>query len=680
MSLFPNRKLPLGILFLILLQFSLLAQEAVQVQRSTNKVILEGTVYYIHTVKPGETLYAISRAYNISQKAIAVENPGVISGIQIGQALKIPVDGGPQEEVDTSEFAGGDGSGRMHTVKPGETFYGIARNYGLREEDLRQANPGVSAEILSPGQRLRIPAEMAGEEDHPFNEEGLLYHKVKRKETLYSIAAYYDVSIDEIRTVNPELGWGGPKAGQTIRIPAPQLTGTQGDEADAIEESSHFREEDELFEHTYDELESAHENIRRTYQVAFLIPFDFREMEPLDSLLKDVESETRRKRIIERYLMEERIPQSVNFMEFFQGSLLAVEAMRETGMRLDVRYYDTRRSIVHTSSILEQEDFEDCDLIIGPFYGYNLELVSEFSKRNRIPVVTPFHNDLELVRDNPYLFQLSPSLEREYKEAAQLVASKHMYNIVYVRQADSLDLEKHEYFKQLIFDGFDDYHPSEPVVFKEVIQELDRAEELIYSLSPDKKNLVVVPTANEALASTVVSSLYFQSDKYDIEVIGSPYWTEFSTIDFRQYHKLKLVFYSSFWVDYHDERIEDFMARYRNHYFSEPTINSQKGINYGILGHDMSYYFLNALREHGRRFILDLDDYHPRLVQGPYTFERISGSGGYENTAIHFYQFQPDMSIQEFQVPPLPHQNYFFRPLEEDPGRRRYLYREVEIR
>jgi hypothetical protein len=189
---------------------------------------------------------------------------------------------------------------------------------------------------------------------------------------------------------------------------------------------------------------------------------------------------------------------------------------------------------------------------------------------------------------------------------------------------------------------------------------------------------VVVPTSNEALASTVVSSLYFQSDKYDIEVIGSPFWTEFSTIDFRHYHKLNLVFYSSFWVDYQDQKVKDFMARYRKHYYNEPTITSNQGINYGILGHDMTYYFLNALRVFGRRFILELDDYHPRLVQGPYAFTRISGSGGYENSLIHFYQFLPDMSIKEFEVPPLPEKDFFFRPME-DPMKRKYLYRQELI-
>ena len=665
---YPNRRFLISILGLFLLQVSLLAQETVSVERTNNKVILEGTVYYVHLVKPGETLYAISRAYNISQKEIAIENPGVISGLQIGQTLKIPVDPKPQEEINTSELAEQSESGKFHTVLPGETLYGIARIYELRQEDIEQANRGVTAENLKPGQRLRIPEEVVVEEEHAYNEEGLIYHKVKRKETLYSIAGYYSVTIDEIRDLNPELGWGGPKKGQIIRIPAPHLTEQpQADEDIGIEDES-----------DYDEFDSRHENIRRTYRIAFFIPFDFREMEPLDSLIKDIESLSRRNRIIERYMMEEKIPQSVNFLEFFQGTLLAIDSMRKTGMKLDVRYFDTGRSMERTRDLLRGEEMEDFDLFLGPFYPYILELVSSFAHRHRIPLVTPFHNDLELLRSNPYLFQLSPSMETGYREAAKLVASKHMYNIVYVRHEDSLDIEKHEYFKQLIFDGFDDYHPSDPVRFKEVILDLKGADKIIHSLSPNMKNLVIVPTADEALASSVVSSLYYQLNRYEIEVIGAPSWTEFSSIDFRYYHKLNLAFYNSFWVDYHDPRVEQFMTKFRKHYYSEPTIATRKGINYGILGHDMTLYFLNALRIYGRRFILELDDYQPELVQGSYTFRRFSGGGGYENSQINFYHFLPDMSIQEFEVPQFPEKNYFFRPVE-DQNKRRYLYREVEI-
>jgi len=645
------------------------------VERSNNKVILGGTVYYVHVVKPGETLYAISKAYNVSQKEIAVENPGVITGLQIGQSLKIPVEPKLSNEVNTSEPPESAGTGRYHTVQPGETLYGIGRLYNLDEEQIRQANPGVTADQLQPGQLLKIPETVKAAEEPKYNEEGFVYHRVKRRETLYSIAGYYNVTVDAIRAVNPELGWGGPKTGQVIKIPARLVTDQpQADNAYIQENDSALFEGNEGEEdYVFEGYETRNENRRRAYRIAYFIPFDFQEMEPLDSLTKDVESVTRRNRIIERYMREQSVPQSVQFLEFFQGTLMAIDSMRQDGLKLDVHYYDTRRSTDRTRSILMDDELEDFDLFIGPFGDYNLEIVADFARSHRIPLVTPFHNSLDLVSNNPYLFQLSPSLESGYREAAKLVASKYMYNIVYVRQEDSLDVEKHEYFKQLIFDGFDDYHLTEPVIFKEVILKLDRTEDIIQSLSAEKKNLVVIPTDDEALASTVVSSLFYNLDNYDIEVLGSPFWTEFSSIDFRYYHKLNLLFYSSFWVDYNDPRIEQFMTRFRNEFYGEPTITSKQGMNYGIAGYDMTFYFLNALRTYGSRFILELDDYRPRMVQDAYIFERLSWKGGFENTHINFYRFAPDMSIQKVAVPELPAKHFYFSPME-DRTRRRYLY------
>jgi len=657
------------ILLLLGIAFSLAvySQEPVEVERSDNKVILEGKVYYIHVVEPGQTLYAIARAYHISQKEIAVENPGVVSGIQIGQALKIPVEPTLEEEIDTSEVEVDSQGKRTHKVKPGETLYSISRMYGITELALREANPSVRAENLKPGQRLIIPEQMEKEPDQEpaYNEEGIAYHKVKRRETLYSIARYYGVTVDEIRIVNPELGWGSPKTNQVIRIPLPRGIDQPESALDGVPLDSLTEE------YYYEELLSGHYNPRRTYGIAYFIPFDFREPEPLDSLIKDVESVTRRNRITERYRMEQKIPQSVNFLEFFQGSLLALDSMRQTGMKLDIRFFDTKKSMDQIRLLLEDPWMEEMDLIIGPFYHFNLEIVAEFARKHRIPLVTPFYNEMTYIWDNPYLFQLSPSLEVGYKEVAKLVASKHMYNIVYVREEDSIGLEKHNYLQELIYDGFDDYRPEEPVIFKEMVLTLDHTDEIIHSLSADQKNLVVVPTRNEALASRVVSSLYYRLKDFDIEIIGTPYWTEFSSIDYRYYHELSLMYYNSFWLDLLDPKVDNFFRRYRDHFYTEPRSMTRKGINYGIAGFDMTLYFTNALRIYGQRFILHLDEYDPELVLDPYRFSRVTSAGGYENTRITFHQFRPDMTITGFTVPELPVRDFFFRPFED--RKRRYL-------
>ncbi|MCK5137660.1 MAG: LysM peptidoglycan-binding domain-containing protein [Bacteroidales bacterium] len=672
MSLFLNRKLLFIVLGFALFQASF-AQEPVTVERSNNKVILEGKVFYIHVVKPGQTLYSIAKAYYISQKEIAIENPGVMSGLQIGQALKIPLEPILDKQIDTSAGESPDESVRTHTVQPDETIYSIARSYNMDETSLLDANEGVESGNLQPGQKLVIPGQKVIGREPVYNEEGFVYYKVKRYDTLYSIARFYNVAVREIRTANPELGWGGPKTGQVIRIPLPQVIDHPETALDTVPVDSrlHVQSDSLLKDYNYEELMFQHDDPNRTYRIACFIPFDFQKPEPLDSLIKNMKSVTRRNRITERYRMEQKIPQAVNYLEFFQGTLLAIDSLRQTGMRLDVRFYDTRKSMDHTRSLLENGEMEDMDLIIGPFYTFNLDVVSTFARKNKIPLVTPFYSELDFVRSNPYLFQLSPSLEKEYQEVARLIASKHTYNIVYVRGEDSLDIKKLDYFKELIFDGFDDYRPVEPVIFKEVILKLEHTDEIIHSLSPDRKNLVIVPTSNEAFASPVVSSLYYKLKDFEIEVIGTPFWTEFSTIDYRYYHELNLIYYSSFWVDYLDPQVNDFLNRYRNHFYSEPISTTRKGINYGIVGYDMTFYFINALRLYGPRFILSLDEYQPGLVQNSYSFSRVTSAGGYENKEITFYQFSPDMSIGEIEVPELPVRSFFFRPMED--RRKRYL-------
>ena len=80
---------------------SINAQDPVKVERSNNKVIIEGNVYYVHVVKPGHTLYSIAKAYNVSEKEIVIENPGVTADLSIAQVLKIPTNPSAAFNVNT---------------------------------------------------------------------------------------------------------------------------------------------------------------------------------------------------------------------------------------------------------------------------------------------------------------------------------------------------------------------------------------------------------------------------------------------------------------------------------------------------------------------------------------------------------------------------------------------------
>jgi spore germination protein len=100
------------------------------------------TTLIIHVVKSGESLYSISRLYNVSPNKVAedneLENP---SRLVVGQTLVI------LEGV------------RKHTVASGQTFYSIAVTYGLTISELAAVNPQVTnPSLIYPGQVLNIPS------------------------------------------------------------------------------------------------------------------------------------------------------------------------------------------------------------------------------------------------------------------------------------------------------------------------------------------------------------------------------------------------------------------------------------------------------------------------------------------------------------------------------------------
>jgi ABC-type branched-subunit amino acid transport system substrate-binding protein/LysM repeat protein len=66
------------------------AQESISMIRSKKIERINGDNFYIHTVKKGQTLYMISKAYDIDINVIIQENPEVKQGLKSGQKLRIP--------------------------------------------------------------------------------------------------------------------------------------------------------------------------------------------------------------------------------------------------------------------------------------------------------------------------------------------------------------------------------------------------------------------------------------------------------------------------------------------------------------------------------------------------------------------------------------------------------------
>jgi LysM repeat protein len=108
----------------------------------------EGNSY---TVKPGDTLFAISRFFNVSVDDIIEANPGINPNLLfLGQVICIPL-ATPPITCAQGNFS--------YTVRRGDTFYSISQRYGITVVSLAYANPRVNPNALLIGQRLCIPVQ-----------------------------------------------------------------------------------------------------------------------------------------------------------------------------------------------------------------------------------------------------------------------------------------------------------------------------------------------------------------------------------------------------------------------------------------------------------------------------------------------------------------------------------------
>lgn len=117
----------------------LIAGDSIGVERVGDKTFI------LHKVSPQETLFAISRRYQISVGEIQNANEVLKQGLKIGQTIRIPF-------VAKSALPEGV---QLHKVSPGETLFSISKKYGVTVDSLKKWN-NLLGNDLSVGQSITV--------------------------------------------------------------------------------------------------------------------------------------------------------------------------------------------------------------------------------------------------------------------------------------------------------------------------------------------------------------------------------------------------------------------------------------------------------------------------------------------------------------------------------------------
>ncbi|WP_119789773.1 LysM peptidoglycan-binding domain-containing protein [Flavobacterium anhuiense] len=180
---------------------------------SFNKIIAQDSIIE-HKIQKGETAYFIAQKYKVSIDEIYKLNPESQNGIKDNQVLKIPVH---HSENTISKQ-------QTHIVAPKETLFGLSKQYHVSVEAIQNANQETLANGLQIGQELIIPQNP----DHFSKQENVVSskatHLVVAKESLFSIARQYNVSVQDLENLNKDILINGLQIGQTISIPNKRKT------------------------------------------------------------------------------------------------------------------------------------------------------------------------------------------------------------------------------------------------------------------------------------------------------------------------------------------------------------------------------------------------------------------------------------------------------------------------
>ncbi len=160
-----------------------------------------------HTVVSGENLWSISQANGIKLKRLKKLNHILADEEALaGQVINMRYKADEKPKTDKSQLLENimakenafryDGKTKIHEVAEGESLYSIAKKYNTSIDTLKQINL-LQSNNLQLGQLLKVPENIL-----EIGIQNAEYHIVKSGETLYAISKKYNISVDEIKSMN----------------------------------------------------------------------------------------------------------------------------------------------------------------------------------------------------------------------------------------------------------------------------------------------------------------------------------------------------------------------------------------------------------------------------------------------------------------------------------------------
>lgn len=524
-----------------------------------------------HRVEKGETINQIAQKYKVTPFDIYKLNPDAQSGLKPNSILLIPKSSGKQvTNVQTKTIV----QAKTHEVAPKETLYGIEKKYGVSDEALKKANPTLEKTGLQIGQTLTIPSNNSSKITTP-NQDKVVYHEVLPKETKYSIAKRYGITIGELEKRNPEvisnlpIGYkliikgNAPKVDKIMAVveskkeiikakplKSPKAINYLNYEVKAKETLYSLSK---MFGMSQEDLIALNPVLSSGVVKGMILKVPStiaipQETKKVYSTLSKKSSNNDRKKLvlllpfnitkiegdtINSTAMRLKKDKFLNMtLDFYSGALMAIDSARSIGLPIDVKIYDSQetKNASNVAAIIQENNLGNVDAIIGPFYESNVEKTAELLNKNEVPVISPLSKDTGNSYSN--LYQSIPTATAVKNAMFDYMRAKGG-NIIAVVD------KKKESVRQYIQEN----HKEVKFAALAVNGSLS-AENLKSLFVKDKMNYVVLETANTSMIKATMAAMIGSMATYKVQlVILEPNETlDTDEINFVNLTKLKLMY------------------------------------------------------------------------------------------------------------------------------------------
>lgn len=324
-----------------------------------------------------------------------------------------------------------------------------------------------------------------------------------------------------------------------------------------------------------------------------------------------------------------QILNSGNFVfELYQGINFALEEFRNKGVKINVKTFDTKRDLNKLQTILNDPYMRQVDLIIGPIYPDETEIVMTFAEKYNVPFVNPLSNIDDRLGNLNYAYLFRPSVSslsnslidylRKHVEGKKL-AIAYSNTVRDEQLAKSLSESGKRFGFESIF--------NRQISNRDINQFFNDVQLRYDSLTV--ADAVVILSDDPNIASSTFGFMESQNVKIPVVVLDS--WLNFNFASYEMLENQNFVFLGNNTINFNSDYITQFRTDFYKKYLIYPSFNSH-------LGYELIYWIVETINP-TKGF-----DFRKNLNQKGYHSGRISY--GFDFTNNFNNQYVPILELE----------------------------------